>query len=490
MCGLLGVINGTKSAIRDLQNYMEQGCVTGVLRGADSTGLFQVNRKGAYDICKLPYKGDLFVENKRTRPYFIRSDEPGATILHHRAATRGTISQANAHPFEHYDSKRAVVGVHNGTLNNYYSSKDGKSFDVDSDYLMHRVWAEGAEKTFGDTQGSFACIWYENDNIIRLITNGERSLYYAYVKDKNAMLIASEHGHLWMLAERNGIALERIVCPVKDTIHSFDINGDLRAPELTLVERVVKTYSYNSSNFQNTGRVMPYQPVDTTLGASTGPSKPTSDKIGTLESFGVTKGQKVSFWIDGAPALESKTITGWIEAGNNFAPAIMHNPTIVVIEQLAQGDYAEVECLGVASVKGKKLFLEEDDAVVVSKPLACISKSSKEGPIKGTELVVATVEEVKAESKESADDVIASIVSMDDLPLVPIDPEDVVVETVPGPNGRLLPLKKFFNKTKDGCISCGSVMTPKMARDNKITWVNNDQDPLCEKCNKQELRAG
>lgn len=112
---------------------------------------------------------------------------------HNRQATRGTITDANAHPFNHDH----IVGCHNGTLNSTWNLKDSKKFDVDSDNIYYDMAHNGAKKTIEKLNGAFALCWYDNnDRTLNLLRNKERPLYYCYTKDHKTFFWASEP---WML---------------------------------------------------------------------------------------------------------------------------------------------------------------------------------------------------------------------------------------------------------------------------------------------------
>lgn len=431
--------------------------MAGMLRGEDSTGMFQIGKDLSYEIVKLPYSGEIFVRNKAAQRLFGKTDEPGCTILHHRAATRGTVSQANAHPFEHFDKEKAVVGVHNGTLTYGWARHLDKNFDVDSDYLIYRIFKDGAQTTFSEVTGAYACLWYENDGILRMLSNGERSLYFGFVKNKNMMLIASEHGMLWWLASRNGVELEKIVAPDKDFILSFPVlDGEVRDFTMEKVEK-----KEISKPFTPAGKMLGWDSayMNHNTGQGTASSTNSNDwsKI-TMESMGVKKDDLVDFFIEGSPTPSSTRILGWIGTSSNFERAVMFAVSPNAAEAMITADFIEVKVIGVTTLEINGV---REKAVVVSTPTAVASKDSNDKAVKP-----ATIAEI--------------IDSLED---------DVVVNTVPGPNGRILPLSRFFKMTENGCINCGNSITPRMATEKKLVWVNNDQDAMCPTCVEDTLMA-
>lgn len=217
----------TVAGLSNVCKFLQQGAVTGVLRGVDSTGMFQVNRNNVMDVHKLPITGGQFIETRRAMSMVNRADNVPVTIMHHRAATRGSVNYENTHPFVHSDQKRLLVGVHNGSLNNFPSYVDGINFEVDSDYAYYRIFRDGTD-AFKDLHGAYALVWWENDGKLRIVCNGQRDLHFAFIHKKNAMLIASEQGMLSWLAQRNNIEIDAILRPDENVLLTFDPSEDLR----------------------------------------------------------------------------------------------------------------------------------------------------------------------------------------------------------------------------------------------------------------------
>lgn len=431
MCGILGVVNGTKSNIRELTEYMRNGCVTGTLRGDDSTGVFQFN-KGEYNIFKLPVSGEIFNKSKTGHEAFFRADEPGFTILHHRAATRGSVTYENCHPFEHnYDEEgKFVVGVHNGTLSQAWSKHEDMKFDVDSDYLYYRIYREGAPKALGDIKGSYALVWMEEDGNLRIAANGERSIYFAFVKNKNVMLIASEAGMLWWLATRNGIEIEQIVAPVKDQVHTFELS-DLRKYTTTAIEKKVEVFTTARQSSDWTGQRQH---------STTGTGSHMGTMVERLAKYGLTIGQVVKFYTDGNGAVPYNKVTGYVDVGDgaDLVKACIYAPrpeAVDAINEAVEG-CIEVPIRAISSVTVRNpagLVEDSEDCIVCGDPLLVVSSS--------------------------------------DLP---------DVGTIQGPNSRLLTKAEYTKRTKDGCMQCGGVIT--VANAPKLIWVNNDSSAICPEC--------
>lgn len=214
--------------------------MVGTLRGADSTGMFQVDRNNSVEVCKYPYSGEIFLDKRRPARMFNLADTNLITVLHHRAATIGNVKQDNCHPFEHEEEGKYLVGVHNGHISNHRGREDNIEFAVDSDWGMYQLLKHGPEKGVGKLEGPMVLAWWENDGLFRLYGNSKRTIYWAFVKGLNAMVGSSEAGMLWWLASRNGIELEsKPFYPAENTIYTFNPD-DLRAVKTSKVIREEK----------------------------------------------------------------------------------------------------------------------------------------------------------------------------------------------------------------------------------------------------------
>lgn len=195
MCGLAGVIGdlsqGHKDAFRDLLDVAQ-------VRGRHSTGVIAVTQQNAYRYAKEVGPPAFLYDTRRYGE--ATNGLLSALIGHCRHKTVGDISRATAHPFDF--PEKGIIGVHNGTLRNYYRLPEHHHSKVDSEILFEHLANNGAEATFSNLEGAFACVWWDNNtNTINFIRNKERPLWFAWSKDLKAMFWASE---LWMLhaAER------------------------------------------------------------------------------------------------------------------------------------------------------------------------------------------------------------------------------------------------------------------------------------------------
>lgn len=183
--------------------------------------------------------GAVFVEQPKAVKYINDADSSIFTVGHNRAATAGIVSQENAHPFTHTNEHRTVTGVHNGTLNEWSKVKDSKDFKVDSDWAMFKLAKEGPVDAFEYFRGAFCFVWYDDDDelVLNIARNKERPMFFAFVKDKEQMLFASEPGMLGWLAIRNNLNIESTVYELTSGFHyKFDLNN----PRLFTKKELVK----------------------------------------------------------------------------------------------------------------------------------------------------------------------------------------------------------------------------------------------------------
>lgn len=203
-------------------------------RGKDSTGVY------------TPSKG-IMKDNISTIDYLIKYNpftKDNTFIAHARAATIGSITKENAHPFKYGDT----VMVHNGTLRYmyYFLNKMGKTFNdfsVDSQALCYAINKYKEIDFLEDVDGAIALVWtnLNTPNTLYVYRNYERPLFYGYI-DKNMYISSIKE------------SLEIIDC---QKIDSFDtgflytiICGKLTKKKLkkTYYTPKTKTIRFNNAN--------------------------------------------------------------------------------------------------------------------------------------------------------------------------------------------------------------------------------------------------
>jgi asparagine synthetase B (glutamine-hydrolysing) len=232
MCGLFGVNTSTLSK-QEINNTLQLGIMS-QLRGTDSTGMIVAGRHGNSKKARHIYDVKI-TKDVVPSGYFLLTTEayqpfkeiPIATTIvgHCRAATIGSVTVDNAHPFEYGD----IVGVHNGTLVGTLADEAKKLGITDSE-MFYRELAESTLQKAIDKCGfhsAYAFVWIDKStNTLNLLRNSRRPLYLMYDKHKTTTYWASEKGMLNLLAERENPVDFLSPFMLKDDVHVMIELGD------------------------------------------------------------------------------------------------------------------------------------------------------------------------------------------------------------------------------------------------------------------------
>lgn len=224
MCGIVAAITKSKYGFnfKDMEIF-ENLLFIDTLRGPDSTGVFLVTNDGNVEIVKGAVDGPTFVKSDEWQQLRKKAISNGWAIVgHNRKATRGSITDENAHPFW-VDDK--LVLVHNGSM--YGDHKKHKDVEVDSHAIAHVLAEEpDIEKALQKINAAFAFIWYEVElKKLHLIRNKERPL--AHTATHNAWYITSEVEILDFVMKRQEprLSKEGNNFPVGN-LHTWTLNDD------------------------------------------------------------------------------------------------------------------------------------------------------------------------------------------------------------------------------------------------------------------------
>ena len=231
MCGLLLLVTNDTYATR-ADDFVRDAFLANQVRGLDSSGIFQIKKDGEIATYKEATNASNFVELNEAKSLIREACRMPITVGHVRAATQGSISKENAHPFViTREDGTKLVGVHNGTLQGWKNKPHADKFQVDSEWAFHMLAHEGAD-AFEYFTGAFALIWHDtaHPNSLFMARNKDRPLCYMVDSTNKTMLGCSELGMLGWLSERNNFKLAK--SGVYDTffyleegkIYEFDIN--------------------------------------------------------------------------------------------------------------------------------------------------------------------------------------------------------------------------------------------------------------------------
>lgn len=186
MCGLVGVAGDmsmkTKDGFKDM-------LLINQLRGTDATGIFSVSGGNAVEVAKAVGTPEILRDTKSFD--LAMAGLPKVLAGHCRAKTIGENSKMNAHPYDFEN----LVGMHNGTLRDYYSWEEYETKRTDSYALFAKLDANGLDDLMNDLspESAYTLIWWDKvTDTLNFLRNEKRPLWFTWSQDKRRLYWASE----------------------------------------------------------------------------------------------------------------------------------------------------------------------------------------------------------------------------------------------------------------------------------------------------------
>jgi len=244
MCGIWGALTKNRTlTVTEVDKILPQLMIAGNLRGLDGAGLFSIHQDLSTKISKKAQNSFHLYYSKEFEEHRKEIWKTGIGYFgHNRAATKGSSSDKNTHPFE----TKNIVLLHNGTVTSGLIEHQ-KNHEVDSAALAHAIEEEGMEEVSKKVHMAYALIWYDKrDKSLHFCRNHERPLHI--LETASTYFFVSEPLMMQWILERNNEKINRIV--TVDTLKEYIIN--LQTDEMKTNKLNTPTYSYSYNNYTPT----------------------------------------------------------------------------------------------------------------------------------------------------------------------------------------------------------------------------------------------
>lgn len=204
MCGIFGCISQDNANEQQRQLFVAVS-LADVVRGKDSTGYLLANKEAVY-LVKKALDAYKFYEKGYTKAVFEKDWH--IAIGHNRAASSGSVTDRNAHPFALKVGKdRYDFGCHNGTFVRDIATRlKTQEFEVDSLVVLNKVAVLKAKgltakkairSVFNEISnkelGNYAILYFDTDTMrVYAFRDTQRPLYAFQTKNLGLWFCSTE----------------------------------------------------------------------------------------------------------------------------------------------------------------------------------------------------------------------------------------------------------------------------------------------------------